>query len=325
LRIFARTLVFSALAFSSALSTASAQERLDLWTTIPRWAMGIPDDGIPPPGPKDAVTKLTIPGSSKSFTQAEIDDGFNTPIWFPETTPAMPDIVAKGRPPTVRACALCHLTSGLGHPESSSLAGLPVNYFLEQMESFKDGRRTTNLRNMIDLSKVISPEESRAAAEWFAKLKPAPWIKVVETDTVPHTYVKVGGMRLVKKGGGTEPLGNRILEVPEDEVRVERRDPTAGFLVWVPKGSVAKGKELVETGGDGKTMACGLCHGKTMKGLGDIPSIAGRSPVYVGRQLFAIQNGARYGGNNALMTPVVEKLDETDIVNISAYLASLEP
>jgi cytochrome c553 len=120
-------------------------------------------------------------------------------------------------------------------------------------------------------------------------------------------------------------LGNRILEVAQDEERVERRDPTAGFLAWVPKGSLAKGKELVENGGGGKTMACALCHGPGLKGLGDIPPLAGRSPVYIGRQMFAIQNGARYGGNNELMKPVVEKLTEEDVVSISAYVASLTP
>ena len=59
-----------------------------------------------------------------------------------------------------------------------------------------------------------------AAADYFAALKPRPWIRVVETDTVPKTYVGPGNKRLRLPGGGSEPLGNRIVEVPEDEAVV---------------------------------------------------------------------------------------------------------
>jgi diguanylate cyclase (GGDEF)-like protein len=46
----------------------------------------------------------------------------------------------------VRACAQCHLPSGDGHPESSSLAGLPVPYILRQMAAFKTGFLATAAR-----------------------------------------------------------------------------------------------------------------------------------------------------------------------------------
>ena len=90
----------------------------------PDWAYPI----TPKPEPKDNVVLKQMPGSSKQYTQAQIDDGFNPPDWFPDEHPLMPEIVAHGAKPVVRACALCHLPTGNGHPESSSLAGLPAAY-----------------------------------------------------------------------------------------------------------------------------------------------------------------------------------------------------
>jgi len=92
----------------------------------------------------------------------------------------------------------------------------------------------------------------------------------------------------------------------------------------VPKGSVAKGAELVATGG-GKTLQCSICHGPDLKGLGGTPSISGRSPSYVVRQLYDIQNGARAGSGAQLMKAAVEKLSVEDMASIAAYLASRAP
>ena len=47
-------------------------------------------------------------------------------------------LIAK---PVARACALCHLPTGNGHPESASLAGLPAAYIMRQMAEFKNGGR----------------------------------------------------------------------------------------------------------------------------------------------------------------------------------------
>src|SRR5213592_605847 len=86
----------------------------------PDWAY----PATPKPAPLDSVLQKQVPGSAKKYTQAQIDDGFNPPDWFPDEHPPMPEIVATGRKPA-RACALCHLPTGDGHPECSSLAGSP--------------------------------------------------------------------------------------------------------------------------------------------------------------------------------------------------------
>jgi cytochrome c553 len=79
------------------------------------------------------------------------------------------------------------------------------------------------------------------------------------------------------------------------------------------------------TNGAGKTTQCGICHGADLKGLGPVPGIAGRSPSYLVRQLFDMQQGARKGTWSELMKPVVTKLTDEDMLNIAAYTSSRTP
>jgi len=121
--------------------------------------------------------------------------------------------------------------------------------------------------------------------------------------------------------GGTEPIGRRIIETPEDAVRFELRDPRSGFIAYVPTGSLSRGATLVASGGN-KTLPCGICHGQDLNGLGPVPAIAGRSPSYIVRQLYDMQHGSRRGLWAPLMKPVVEKLTQDDMIAIAAYVAS---
>jgi cytochrome c553 len=106
---------------------------------------------------------------------------------------------------------------------------------------------------------------------------------------------------------------------------VEERDPHSGFIAYVPPGSIKKGEALATTGGSGKTIACAICHGEGLKGLGDVPRIAGVHPIYIVRQLFNFQVGANTSTAAAQMKKVVEKLSEDDMLAIAAYTASLNP
>jgi cytochrome c553 len=175
------------------------------------------------------------------------------------------------------------------------------------------------------IAKEVSDEEARQAAEWFAGLKSTQWTKVIEADTVPVTFVGQGRMRFPKPEGGTEPIGNRIITVPEDIERARSRDPHSGFVAYVPKGSIAKGKALVESGGSGRTIACGICHGDAMKGLGNVPRLAGLHPIYIARQLYLFKDGRRNGVDAQLMKKPVAKLTDDDILALAAYLGSIAP
>jgi cytochrome c553 len=105
-------------------------------------------------------------------------------------------------------------------------------------------------------------------------------------------------------------------------------------VAYAPIGSVARGRELVTTGGSmivggqvvqGKTTACAGCHGKDLMGAADVPPLANRSPSYLARQLYDFQQGTRNGTSAPLMRPVVANLTDEDMVAITAYLASLRP
>lgn len=201
---------------------------------------------------------------------------------------------------------------------------------LRQIEDFRNGARKSSeprmasVNNMILASKTATPEEIKAATVYFTSLKPHRWIRVVETDAVPLT--KIGSLMLVVTDATkTEPIGNRIIEVSEDQKQTELRNPKSGFVAYVPTGSLQIGESLVRTGGEGKTIACTQCHGANLRGTGNIPSIAGRSPSQMTRQLTDFQTSARNGAGAALMKGPVAKLTPADMVAITGYLASLEP
>jgi cytochrome c553 len=291
-------------------------------TERPDWAFPVTDKVQPPS--KDDGSAKTAPGSDKSYTRKQIDDLFNPPDWYPDMHPPMPQVVAHGNGTTVRACAACHLPTGTGHDESAYIAALPAAYFIRQMADYKSGARKGS-GSMTTIAQAITDEDVRAAAAYFASLQPRPWIRVVETDTVPKTYVGPGNKRLRLPDGGTEPIGHRIIEIPEDEEVVLNRDPRSGFIAYVPNGSIAKGEALVITGGGNTTIKCAVCHGPTLTGLTGMPPLAGRQATYMVRQLFDFQDGTRSGPSATLMQSLVEKLTVDDMLAIAAYTASLEP
>src|SRR5579863_5205166 len=285
------------------------------------WAFPVRDKV--PPVIDDRSGPQHVPGSTKSYTQEQIDDIGNPPDWFPDEHSPMPRVIAHGADGGVLGCASCHLGSGLGHPESANLAGGSSAYILRQLSDFKAGNRMGEAMN--DMAKNLSDEDAKQAAEWFAALKPKVWQQVIETDRVPKTFVNEHLMRMPLPGAGDEPIGNRIIELPQDVARAESRDPHSGFIAYVPKGSLAKGKEFVTTGGGGKTIQCVICHGPSLNGLGEVPPIAGHSPMYLFRQLYYFKDGSRHGSMGALMKGVVAQMTQDDMLAIAAYVGSLTP
>jgi len=276
------------------------------------------------------TTQHQVPGSTLSFTLAQVRDTYGPADWFPSDHPSMPDIVAHGsRERQILACSLCHYPNGKGRAENAGVSGLPESYFVQTMLDFKnDNRKSADMRKanttrMIAFAKAMTDDEIKAAAKYFGAIKWTPWIKVVEADTVPKTRI-AGGLFLTLEGAeaGKEPIGQRIIEVPEKTEETETlRNPRSGFIAYVPNGSVKKGETLVMTGA-GKTTQCGVCHGANLEGLGPVPGLAGRSPSYLVRQLHDMQTGVRKVEWSNLMKPVVAKLTADDMLNIAAYTAS---
>jgi cytochrome c553 len=195
------------------------------------------------------------------------------------------------------------------------------------MQDFKNGdrksydQRKTNTNNMIAFTKALTDDEMKAAAAYFSSMKWTPWVKVVETDTVPKTRI-AGGLFIALEGAqaGTEPIGSRIIEVPVDgEATESLRNPRSGFVAYVPKGSIQRGADIA-----GRAQ-CVLCHGANLEGLGPVPGIAGRSPSYMVRQLFDMQRGVRKGLWTDLMKGIVQPLSVDQMRDVAAYVASRAP
>jgi cytochrome c553 len=312
---------WAAVAFTSA-SSVGGQE------APPAWAYVVNPPGFRPP--TDDGRLRHVPDSTAAFTLTQVRDLFSAPDWHPGDHPPMPEVVARGRKPGLFACGFCHRADGPGGPENSSLQGLPAAYIAQQMADFRSGARATSVperdppKFMIALSREVTDAEVEAAAAYFSAIEPRRNMSVVETARAPRTFI-AGWHLAAAKSAEREPIGQRIVEVPEDLERFESRDARARFIAYVPPGSIGKGRALAATGGGGRTLQCATCHGPELKGLGPVPGIAGRSPSYIVRQLYDFKHGARAGMGSALMTPAVDKLTLDDIISLAAYVASLKP
>ena len=318
-----RSLLLLSLVFSSYVVAGS----LPLGEVPPPWAYPVNPPGLT--AFPDDGNSLQVPDSDARFTLTQIRDLNFCPDWHPGDHPAMPEIVARGRKPAVLACGSCHRADGSGGPENARLAGLPAAYIAQQMADFKSGARKTSVpgrnpdRMVKEVANAITSEEIEAAADYFSALKPRSAITVVEAVNAPRTRV-VDWHLAVASIPETEPLGQRIIEVPENLEQFERRDGRSRWVAYVPLGSVQRGYELVTTGG-GKTAPCGTCHGPDLRGVSPIPGIAGRSPSYLIRQLYDLRVGVRAGAGSAPMKSVVEQLSMGDMISVAAYVASLSP
>jgi cytochrome c553 len=317
-------LSFLSAALGSAIALASPAVAAD----FPSWAY--PVAGAPIPGteaPPDDGNPRHVPGSAVALTEKQFEAHVTTaPDWHPEEHPEMPAVVAGGREPQVWACAYCHLPNGAGRPENASLAGLTQAYIKQQLSDFKNGNRKGSeparapQNFMIAIAGAVTDAEAAQAAAYFAALKPGSFVRVVETDTVPRSYV-AGAMLAKLPGAGVEPLGDRIIEMPEDLGRAENRDSRTPYVAYVPRGSVARGQALASSG---TAFRCAICHGPDLRGIGDIPRLAGRSPSYLMRQLYDYKSGTRTGGSG-LMKVVVAGLSQEDMVALAAFISSRSP
>jgi len=271
-----------------------------------------------------------VPGSTLSFTAAQIGDDNNPVDWFPAEHPMPPKVVIHGTSNGPTPCAACHFANGEAFLGTADIAGLPAAYIIEQVHEFRDGRRASaqadrpDTVEMIKAAKRISEDDLAAAAVYFSALPRGKRVHVIETDTAPNTRANHYGWLDLVPNGGTEPIGNRIIEVSEDPRHLFVADSHIGIIDYVPKGAVASGKALVRSGGPGG-MACTSCHGANLRGQGGTPPIAGRSAAYVARMLWDIKTGARGGAAVSLMQGPAGSLDAMQIRDIAAYLATLDP
>ena len=187
--------ILSAAIFVVLASTAAQSQSQSAATAkpAPPWAYPVGPE-VAPPKPDD--TQKHLPNTNVVFTVNQTRDGFNVPDWHPDQHPPLPEVVAHGRKPGVRGCGYCHLPNVQGRPENCNIAGLPAGYIVQQVADFKSGARKSSEpkmgppANMAVVARNANDDETKAAAQYFSSLKFKPWIRVVESNTVPKTHVR---------------------------------------------------------------------------------------------------------------------------------------
>ena len=284
LRIPAALCLFCALLIPLGAQQASAGRPSD----FPVWAYPV---AAPAPAgatvPKDDGHLRHVPDSSVALALKDFAAHVTAvPDWHPEDHPPdAPPIVSVGRGTGgAGACApIATSPMALADPKTRASRASHPHYFKQQLSDFKNaGRRAGSeparapQNFMIALAKAATDEEISKAADYFASLKPECYVTVIESEAVPVTYV-AGAMLAKVVGAGTEALGDRIIEFPVDLGRAENRDPRTPYLAYVPVGSLEKGAAIA-AGKRSSAQQCSLCHGPGLKGLADVPRLAGRVP-----------------------------------------------
>ena len=161
--------------------------------------------------------------------------------------PLMPEAVATGKP---LPCMQCHLANGGSHPELAAIAGMSVNYIIEQVHAFRDGERVdVRTGRMVQVAKTIREKDLKAAAEYYAAIGPArqQWLKTVVSNEMPKGPAPFGGggFRYHAPEGGTEPLPvGMVVEAAEEDDLVRARDQiNGGFVQYVNAEDMSSRRE----------------------------------------------------------------------------------
>ena len=312
-------LAFVGLVGASAIAASEAADPV-------AWAFPGAPGGAKSAGPPQTLVGLE--GSKKRYTEAQLHDGFRAVDWWPERHPAPPAIVLNGRSPDAMACGYCHLPGGEGRPENAALAGLPAAYIARQVGDMRSGARQgvhpdwVPTALMHKVAEAVTPGEVAQAAAYFSRQTFVPRVRLVEAARIPRMVPRA--FVYGQGAGGRVPLSQRIVETPDDFERFEKRDPRVGFTAYVPPGAIERGRDLASTGAAGRTQPCSACHGPRLAGAVG-PPIAGRSPGYLFRQLYAFHGGSRRGADAEPMRAVAAHLTTPNMIDLAAYAASLRP
>ena len=320
---------------SSGLHAQSTQGATSAATApfeVPAWAFPVLGTATAPSATgTDTSAVASVPTSRAKFTVGRTRDRFDVADWNPATHPAAPPFVMHGRKPAVMACGFCHLADGRGRPENAMVAGLPVEYFMQQVKDMRTRARHSaspvpfpSAAAMQAIADSATDAEVMAAARYFARVRARRASKVVETDSVPR-FMPLNGLSTLLAEGGREPLGGRLVEVAVDLRRHELHDPMAEYVAYVPRGSLARGRALAAGDARANVKGCTSCHGADLRGVKLVPPIAGRSPSYLLRQLVAFRTGARDAATSAPMREVAARLTLEDMVAAAAYAGSRAP
>jgi cytochrome c553 len=315
--------MFRSFVFATAVGVSSAAVAGD----SVQWAY--PTLGRPADHRAAASGAITVPGSVQHYPASQVDDFFIAVDWFPQRHAAMPLVVAHGRQPNVYACGYCHLPQGEGRPENATLAGLSVSYISTQLRDIGDGERASFDPNykpaasMRTVAAALTESELAKVASYFSQQPFTKRLRVVETATIPAVVER--GFVYQTVPGSKGDLGERIVEVPDDSELFAHRDPDVTYTAYVPPGSIERGQDLALARYQGAVTACTTCHGAGLRGTTVAPPLAGRSPTATIRELLAFRGGTRNAPADAPMIVETADLSTRDLIDLAAYIGSLQP
>ena len=278
------------------------------------WAFpGVGRESAPAPGAR--IERL--PGCSRSFTEAALNDPTHALDWYPEEHPPAPRSVLAGAGGAY-ACGYCHLVTGAGRSENAQLRGQPVTYIEEQVHAFATGaRRSAGPASPTDYmaaaARQVNPADLHAAAQYFASLEPRRHARVVEAVVIPRATAE--GYLYRFDPSAHERLRNRVVEGAVDAERHRLHDPHEQSIAYVPVGSIARGAALA-THGTVDVPACTSCHTTNFVGIG------GASPTYLVRQLAGFRARTRNDPGAGPMQAVAAKLSDSQMIDLAAYVGS---
>ena len=292
--------------------------------SIARWAYPQATPGKPTRHSPDEIVRVSDSRRTLRYKDLFGPDSGATD-WFPDSHPALPPIVAHGTVPGAESCGGCHTVNGEGIPATAPLAGLSREYMLEQIDAFRRGLRGAHEPEsaafMAREARLVGNHDIAQAVDYFTRLTFKPNVRVVETAWVPRSHWRYYVLE-AEAGGRREPIGQRIIEMPVHPADYEHYDTHAGFIAYVPPGSIRRGAALTHVG-SGSVLPCAGCHGARLQGLGTAPPLAGRSPTYIARELLLFASGQRDSRNAAPMRREAEQLTLQEAISAAAYAASL--
>jgi cytochrome c553 len=185
-------------------------------------------------------------------------------------------------------CAACHGDSGQGGKkgEYPRLAGMDVEYLMDQLKKFKARKRT-------NLPMFPYTEERELPDEDIVHI--AAYLASIKLDTTYPVFKD------------TDDALTRLLAV-EKVLNIPRSE-----------GDVEAGAKLYKT-------ECASCHGKTALGKRGVPMLSGQYTVYLARQVDKFVKGERIHDEDLKdrTKDVLNQLKADEIRDILAFLTTLD-
>lgn len=200
------------------------------------------------------------------------------------STPARAQNMEKGKE-IGDVCAGCHGDHGQGgkHGVYPRLAGQPATYIATQLRAFRARQRINIPMYPYTQDRELPDEDIRDVAAYLASIRLSTEMPEFKGDEDALTRLQ---------------MVDKVMIVP----RVE--------------GDVDNGGRIYQD-------QCAFCHGKTAKGGGRFPMLAGQYTNYLQKQVAAYLRGDRPHDDDE-SRGVLAELKNTDIQDIFAYLTSIQ-